>query len=56
MMKKERTNEEWVAELRSPPRDETLADLRVLLVRGLSPEFTDEEAGHDLTLRPTLHV
>jgi RNA polymerase sigma-70 factor (ECF subfamily) len=35
MTKKERTNEEWLAELRPPPRDETLADLRVLLVRGL---------------------
>ncbi|MDP9486657.1 MAG: hypothetical protein M3Q49_12885 [Actinomycetota bacterium] len=35
MPKKERTNEEWVAELRPPPRDRALTDLRVLLVRGL---------------------
>ncbi len=35
MPKKERTNEEWLAELRPPPRDRALADLRVLLVRGL---------------------
>ncbi len=35
MPKKERTNEQWLAELRPPPRDEALADLRVLLVRGL---------------------
>ncbi len=35
MPKKERTNEQWLAQLRPPPRDEALADLRVLLVRGL---------------------
>ena len=31
----ERTNEQWLAALRSPERDEALADLRVLLMRGL---------------------
>jgi RNA polymerase sigma-70 factor (ECF subfamily) len=31
----ERTNQEWLAALRGPERDETLADLRVLLLRGL---------------------
>jgi RNA polymerase sigma-70 factor (ECF subfamily) len=31
----ERTNEEWLAELRGPERDQALADLRVVLVRGL---------------------
>jgi RNA polymerase sigma-70 factor (ECF subfamily) len=31
----ERTNEEWLADLRGPRRDEALADLRVILVRGL---------------------
>jgi RNA polymerase sigma-70 factor (ECF subfamily) len=31
----ERTNEEWLAELRGPGRDQALADLRALLVRGL---------------------
>ena len=32
---KERTNEQWLAELRGPERDQALADLRVVLVRGL---------------------
>jgi len=31
----ERTNQEWLAELQSPEREDALADLRVLLVRGL---------------------
>jgi RNA polymerase sigma-70 factor (ECF subfamily) len=31
----ERTNQEWLAALRGPGRDEALADLRALLVRGL---------------------
>ena len=31
----ERTNEEWLADLRGPRRDEALADLRAILVRGL---------------------
>ncbi len=32
---RERTNEQWLAELRGPKRDQALADLRVVLVRGL---------------------
>ncbi len=32
---RERTNEQWLAELRGPERDQALADLRVVLVRGL---------------------
>lgn len=32
---RERTNEEWLAELQGPARDEALADLRAFLVRGL---------------------
>lgn len=32
---RERTNEEWLAALRGPERDEALADLRAFLVRGL---------------------
>jgi RNA polymerase sigma-70 factor (ECF subfamily) len=32
---KERTNEEWLAALQGPERDEALADLRAFLVRGL---------------------
>jgi len=31
----ERSNEEWLASLRGPQRDEALADLRMLLLRGL---------------------
>ena len=31
----ERSNEQWLAELRSPERDQALADLRTVLVRGL---------------------
>jgi RNA polymerase sigma-70 factor (ECF subfamily) len=31
----ERTNQEWLSALRGPGRDEALADLRALLVRGL---------------------
>jgi len=32
---RERTNEQWLTELRGPERDRALADLRVVLVRGL---------------------
>lgn len=32
----ERTNQEWLAALQGPDRDEALADLRTLLVRGLT--------------------
>ena len=31
----ERSNEQWLAELRGPERDQALADLRAVLVRGL---------------------
>ncbi len=37
-----RTNEQWIAALRSPePDDKALADLRVVLVRGLKAALTD---------------
>jgi RNA polymerase sigma-70 factor (ECF subfamily) len=32
---KERNNDQWLADLRSPKKDEALVDLRILLVRGL---------------------
>lgn len=32
---KERTNEQWLSALRGPEKDEAIADLRALLVRGL---------------------
>ena len=34
---RERTNEQWLADLRGPNPDEALADLYDLLVRGLAP-------------------
>jgi RNA polymerase sigma-70 factor (ECF subfamily) len=37
----ERTNEEWLAELRGPGREVALADLRALLVRGLHYAMAD---------------
>ena len=36
-----RTNQEWLADLRGPGRDEALADLRSLLVRGLRYGLAD---------------
>lgn len=36
---KERTNEEWLVALRGPERDEALADLRTVIVRGLKVAF-----------------
>ena len=38
---RERTNEEWLAELQGPERDEALADLRAFLVRGLGYALAD---------------
>jgi RNA polymerase sigma-70 factor (ECF subfamily) len=37
----ERTNQEWLADLRGPGREEALADLRSLLVRGLRYALAD---------------
>jgi RNA polymerase sigma-70 factor (ECF subfamily) len=37
----ERTNEEWLAEVRGPGRDQALADLRAILVRGLRYAMAD---------------
>ena len=37
----ERTNQEWMAELRGPGRDQALTDLRSLLVRGLRYGLAD---------------
>jgi RNA polymerase sigma-70 factor (ECF subfamily) len=37
----ERTNQEWLAELRGPGRDQALADLRARLVRGLRYAMAD---------------
>ena len=37
----ERTNQEWLADLRGPEREQALADLRALLVRGLRYAMAD---------------
>jgi RNA polymerase sigma-70 factor (ECF subfamily) len=37
----DRTNEEWLTELRGPERDQALADLRAILVRGLGYAMAD---------------
>lgn len=37
----ERTNQEWLTELRGPGRDKALADLRALLVKGLRYAMAD---------------
>ncbi len=43
----ERTNEQWLAALRGPQRDEALAELRAVLIRGLRPALK-RIAGRDL--------
>ncbi len=40
----ERTNREWLRDLRGPHREEAIADLRTLLVRGLS--YSLSQRGH----------
>jgi RNA polymerase sigma-70 factor, ECF subfamily len=42
---KERTNEQWLADLRGPNPDEALADLYDLLVRGLRAALGGYEGG-----------
>jgi RNA polymerase sigma-70 factor (ECF subfamily) len=46
----ERTNEEWLAALRGPERDEALADLRVFLVRGLRYALAGRSGVDEATL------
>ena len=41
-----RSNEEWVSELKSPPDERTIQDLREILIRGLKPalaKYVDRE-------------
>jgi len=40
----EHTNQEWLAELRGPEREEALADLRALLIKGLRYAMADRPA------------
>ena len=44
---RERTNEQWLAELRGPNPDEAIADLSDLLVRGLRAAFGGHGGGID---------
>ncbi len=46
---RERTNEQWLAELRGPKPDEALADLYDLLVRGMRAAFGGYGGGVDAT-------
>lgn len=46
---KERTNEEWLAALRGRERDRALADLRVMIVRGIKITFAGRVRGLDET-------
>src|SRR4051794_27503756 len=42
---KERNNDQWLADLRGPKKDETLADLRILLVCGLRAALHGRTSG-----------
>lgn len=44
---RERGNEQWLAELRGPGRDRAIADLRVLLLRGLRAALHGRTSGID---------
>ncbi|HET7480387.1 MAG TPA: sigma factor, partial [Rubrobacteraceae bacterium] len=44
---RERGNEQWLAELRGPERDRAIADLRVLLLRGLRAALHGRTSGID---------
>jgi RNA polymerase sigma-70 factor, ECF subfamily len=46
----ERTNEQWLAELRGPNPDEALADLYELLVRGLRAALAGRADGVDANI------
>ena len=46
---KQRTNEEWLAELRGPERDRAIGDLRAVIVRGLKVTFGGRVRGLDET-------
>ena len=44
---KERTNQEWLADLQGPERDDALVDLRAFLVRGLRYALAGRSDGDD---------
>jgi DNA-directed RNA polymerase specialized sigma24 family protein len=44
---KERSNEQWLEELRGPEREKALADLRAILLRGLKSSLRGR-AGADV--------
>ena len=41
----ERTNEEWLADLRGPDKDQAITDLRQILMRGLSYSLSSRTRG-----------
>jgi len=41
----ERTNEEWLADLRGPNQDQAIEDLRDILIRGLSYSLSTRTRG-----------
>ncbi len=42
---KQRTNEEWLSELRGSERDRAIGDLRAMIVRGLKATFAGSVRG-----------
>jgi RNA polymerase sigma-70 factor, ECF subfamily len=51
----ERSNEEWLAALRGPEKEAALADLRVLLVRGLRAAMRGRMGGADRSVEDFVH-
>jgi RNA polymerase sigma-70 factor (ECF subfamily) len=47
---KERSNDQWLAALRGPKKDEALADLRIVLVRGLRAALRGQSSGVELSV------
>jgi len=41
----ERTNEEWLADLRGPDKDQAITDLREILIRGLGYSLSSHTRG-----------
>ena len=49
---RERTNEQWLAELRGPKPDEALSDLYDLLIRGLKAAIGGYRGGVEANFGP----
>lgn len=50
MGKKERSNDQWLAALRGPKKDEALADLRMVLIRGLRAALRGRTSGAETSV------